>query len=662
MESRRTQSKAKILCDLCVLCGEFKLKPSGANKLKKNTMKTVIHHLTTLALLALVPAVLFAQQVPNTFQNNTVIYAEEINENFEFLAKKFGSSQATVDCTSGATADPDNSVYTSINEALKQHNHLVLTGMCNENVALHPDLEGADLVKWREEDSFTHTYDQSRHRLVILEGGSEGDTPSDGIQLTPDDDSTDLIRAWGQITLVVSKLKLVGGRHGINAAYGTRLRVGNSHFAGNGRHGIGAYENVNLLATDNLIENSTGTSSGFSCGIQLWGNSFAEVLRNTINDHPHGGAVCLHQNASAYVTDNTLSNSRDGIDVRIGSTANVSQSSDGVSEITGNEIGIRIDESSAVRIKTSSIHSNTDDGIRVSGSSHLTLAGGTSIYNNGDDGIDLNGSASLEMWCQDDENKRTTFLNESGLQPNGNEAIVVRSGSSANLCNVELKGHHTGLSVNSGSSANLNNVTVSGSSKIGVYVHNSSMEIRESNLSDNAEEGLQIKRNSHVTLSDTTVSGNGGSGISVSRYSYLDLHRSTISNNTEHGVEAYHITTVDIDDGGADSSTPTTIQSNGSSGINTHSRALIEVEESKPVISGNGNAPISLGADSHMTFRLSDTRNISGTIECSVKTARDPDNASNSMQWSRHPLIEYWDHIPDQDTRPGVSSNCREDY
>ena len=38
MESRRTQSKAKILCDLCVLCGEFKLKPSGANKLKENIM------------------------------------------------------------------------------------------------------------------------------------------------------------------------------------------------------------------------------------------------------------------------------------------------------------------------------------------------------------------------------------------------------------------------------------------------------------------------------------------------------------------------------------------------------------------------------------------------------------------------------------------------
>lgn len=36
-------------------------------------MKSVIHTLTALALLALVPAALFAQQIPNTFENNTVI-------------------------------------------------------------------------------------------------------------------------------------------------------------------------------------------------------------------------------------------------------------------------------------------------------------------------------------------------------------------------------------------------------------------------------------------------------------------------------------------------------------------------------------------------------------------------------------------------------------
>ena len=618
---------------------------------------------TILTLISLLlPVIGSAQQMPHTFSDGDLIYAEQINENFEFLAKKFGTSQATVDCTSGATADPDNSVYTSINEALKQHNHLVLTGMCNESVVMQADLQGADLVKFNPDDNFSSTYEQSRHRLVILEGGSEGDTPSDGIQLTPDDDQTDLIAVRGPISLIVSKLKLMGGRYGVQTAYGARVRVGDSHISGSSRHGIGGWGNVHLLATDNLIESSTGTYSGFSCGIQLWGNSFGWIMRNTINDHPHGGAVCLHQNASAFVVDNTLSNSREGLGVWLSSTAYVDNWGEGGNEITGNKAGINIDSSSSAWILSSSIHSNTGYGIGVSGSSHLTLAGGTAIYNNGDDGIDLHRSSSLNMWCDANEENPTTFLNESGLQPNGNEAIVVRSGSSANLCNVELKGHHTGLSVNSGSSANLNNVTVSGSSKIGVYVHNSSMEIRESNLSDNAEEGLQIKRNSHVTLSDTTVSGNGGSGISVSRYSYLDLHRSTISNNTEHGVEAYHITTVDIDDGGADSSTPTTIQSNGSSGINTHSRALIEVEESKPVISGNGNAPISLGADSHMTFRLSDTRNISGTIECSVKTARDPDNASNSFQVGSPPLIEYWDHIPDQDTRPGVSSNCREDY
>ena len=103
---------------------------------------------TILTLISLLlPLIGSAQQLPHTFSDGDLIYAEQINENFEFLAKKFGTSQATVDCTSGATADLDNSVYTSINEALKQHNHLVLTGMCNESVVLQADLQGADLVK-----------------------------------------------------------------------------------------------------------------------------------------------------------------------------------------------------------------------------------------------------------------------------------------------------------------------------------------------------------------------------------------------------------------------------------------------------------------------------------------------------------------------------------
>ena len=82
-------------------------------------MKTdEIKLLKLMIIIFLIPQILQAQQMPHQFSNGEVIDATKFNENFEFLVKKHGASTATVNCNSGASADPENAVYTSIGSAL----------------------------------------------------------------------------------------------------------------------------------------------------------------------------------------------------------------------------------------------------------------------------------------------------------------------------------------------------------------------------------------------------------------------------------------------------------------------------------------------------------------------------------------------------------------
>ena len=580
-------------------------------------MKTIKTFYASFAFLflGLVPISAMGQSLPNTFTANTAAKASEVNANFTYLLNKFGTSKATVNCLSGVKADPDNLMYISIKEALKNHNYLVITGMCNEKVSLTSDLEGADLVKPTSSDDYKSTYDQSHHRLVILEGGSGGSI-SNGIQLIPDDDETNLIVARGSITLVVSKLKLLGGNHGIAVTDGARLRVGDSHISNNGRHGIGAWFNINLQAVDNVIENTTGTTSGFSCGIQLWGNSFGDIRRNTLIGHPHAGAVCLHQNSSAMIRSNMLSNSRDGLDVRIGSTVmvGISGSTENLNEISGNKVGIRVDESSAARIHKNKIYSNTEDGIRVSGSSHITFSGGTSIYNNSNDGIKLDGSSSLDMWCDKNEQDPTTFLNESGGQPNGDDAIDVGKGSTANLCHLSLKNHDRAINAGMGAVVNLNNSTLSENRGAGIWAYGARIDVSDSEISKNNQDdgdsaGIHLLETAQINLRRTQISENTGDGIHASKGAHISLDdNNTIRDNTDDGIHLYNGTTlmhgrgtvisgntgdgILVLEGSSADLSELTIQNNGNHGMRISKVSSVNLSDTE--ISGNGEHGINI--------------------------------------------------------------------
>lgn len=107
-------------------------------------MKTIKTFFVSFAFLFLgfIPISVMGQSLPHTFSANTAAKASEVNENFTYLLERFGTRKTTVNCSAGE----------SITTALQNYNHIVISGVCTENISL----DGETLP----------------HRVVILEGSS----------------------------------------------------------------------------------------------------------------------------------------------------------------------------------------------------------------------------------------------------------------------------------------------------------------------------------------------------------------------------------------------------------------------------------------------------------------------------------------------------------
>ena len=109
-----------------------------------------------------------AQSLPHTFSSNTAAKASEVNANFTYLLERIETRKTTVSCPTD-----------SITNALKDYNHILISGICSENLLL-----SADIIP---------------HRFIILEGVTGSST--DGI--TAADSSSAVIAAWMGIKIKV---------------------------------------------------------------------------------------------------------------------------------------------------------------------------------------------------------------------------------------------------------------------------------------------------------------------------------------------------------------------------------------------------------------------------------------------------------------------------
>jgi len=138
---------------------------------------------TILTLISLLlPVIGSAQQMPNTFSDGDLIYAEQINENFEYLLKRAAIRKTTVDCSAGET----------INAALVKYNHIVISGTCTENILIE--------------------YPANPQAVLILEGAS-GDAAIDKIVAANSDNAT--IGIGGPVNVQINGLTISGGKNGL---------------------------------------------------------------------------------------------------------------------------------------------------------------------------------------------------------------------------------------------------------------------------------------------------------------------------------------------------------------------------------------------------------------------------------------------------------------
>jgi parallel beta-helix repeat protein len=409
-----------------------------------------------ILVCAFSPIAVKGQSMPHTFSANTAAKASEVNENFTYLLKRFGTRQTSVNCSAGE----------SITTALQNYNHIVISGVCTENLSL---------------DATTLP-----HRLVILEGSSSS---SDGISAS--DTSKPVINVFnGSITLKISKLKITGGTRGIEGYLGPTIILDNILVENNTSHGIANWSGSHLFIEESTIKNNgdTGIISGWS--------SYVEIVRNTFTGHTNSNSIRITQAGSAWIDNNTITNA--GIQIDGGSSANIRYNT-----IQSAENGISVENSSNAILKYNTINNNSKSGVSILNNGSVVLAEGNTISNNSRYGIEVWNGASLDMWCSAQLTSATT------ISSNTKAAIKAELNSTASLCNLTLTSPNVGIKGYNGASFHLNNVTITGSTDDGLKTSSSRIYVDNSTITSSTDSEIELS-DSTIELYNTAITGTAG--------------------------------------------------------------------------------------------------------------------------------------------------------
>ena len=429
--------------------------------------KTLVN-CTICLFLGLVPISAMGQSMPYTFSANTAAKASEVNENFTYLLERFGTRKTTVNCYSGE----------SITTALQNYNHIIISGICTENLIL----DGTTLP----------------HRLVILEGSSSS---SDGISAS--DTSIPVVHVYkGAITLKVSKLKLSGGTNGLNAYRGPTIIIKNALIENNTQQGVALW-----MGTNGKIESSTIQNNG-THGIIVGYSSSINITGNTISGHSNDSSILIYASSGAYIIRNTITGGKwSGIGLSGGSFARIGDDPEGgVSQgntIQSAEHGISVQNSSNAILKYNTINNNSKNGVHIENNGSVVLAEGNTISNNSRYGIQVWNGGSLDMWCSAQLTSATT------ISSNTKAAIQAELNSTATLCNLTLTSPNVGIKGYNGASIHLKNVTITGSSDVGLKTSSSNIYVDNSTITSSTDEEIRLS-DSTIELYNTAITGTAG--------------------------------------------------------------------------------------------------------------------------------------------------------
>jgi parallel beta-helix repeat protein len=470
------------------------------------TRKTLFASLAFL-FLGLVPILAMSQSLPNTFSANTAAKASEVNENFTYLLERFGTRKTSVNCSGGE----------SIATALQNYNHIVISGICTENLSLDPT--------------------ELTHRLVILEGSNSS---SDGISAS--DTSIPVVDVGGgEITLKIKKLKLTGGTDGIKARRGPAIIMSNILIENNSEDGIALW-----MGSNGIIKNSTIQNNGSQAIIAGYSSSVS-IKGNTISGHTNESSILIYGSSGAYIVKNTITGGKyAGIAVSGGSFARIGDDPEsGVSQ--GNTIqsandGILVKDSGHAILKYNTINNNSEKGLVVENNGSVVLAEGNTFSSN-NVGIYLGFGGSLNMKC-DEQLTTATTISDNTVGP-----IAIEEGGIANLCNLTLNVSTNGIGVNNNSTLNISNLTLNVSANgIGVN-NNSTLNISNSSLTSSSGRVIYSRGGAAIDIDNTTITGNSSKeAVKLNDGSNFEISRSTVSGGTT-GISAVYNSTVRLQGG-----------------------------------------------------------------------------------------------------------------
>ena len=177
------------------------------------------------------------------------------------------------------------------------------------------------------------------------------------------------------------------------------------------------------------------------------------------------------------------------------------------------------------------------------------------------------------------------------------------------------------------------------------------MELRDSAISENIENGIDIRRNSYARVDNSTIKENSENGISLSRNSYLDLSGSVINSKKKDDVNIHNNSILDF---GGDINEPSTkIELNGEDGVDASNQVIIEFDGGPVNIQNNTGKQIQFGANTETYIPNSSLNTTS--IDCWYRSSQDPNDSSKTLN-SGYPIIGFENKSGFSGT---ISSNCR---
>ena len=250
---------------------------------------------------------LFAQTLPHTFTANSAAKAEEVNENFQFLANQFKVNKKTIDCST------DN-----MTKAIEDgYNHLVINGTCTENLLITQFIKSFD----GSYSSFGFTSNKPVNSLT-LEGGTLGvwDNTNAGLQA-----SLIYSGVLNIINLTVSQpLYLNNGARlfvnnssleNVSSNDGSSAEINNSTLTCTNSNGCVYLEDSGTMKLDNV----TVTNSGSSYTLSLARSSSAEIKNSTINntntDSDSKATIGVQSNSSLQLEDTNVTSNNNEVSV-----------------------------------------------------------------------------------------------------------------------------------------------------------------------------------------------------------------------------------------------------------------------------------------------------------------------------------------------------------